>query len=82
MGFLSTGIAFAAGYAVRANRDSDMAQQITTKLREKTSQKIQARERQRQRHRRPPGLRCHDGDAADGPAGDHAGRGSSPDAGR
>jgi len=40
MGILSTGIAFAAGYAVRANRDSDMAQQITTKLREKTSQKI------------------------------------------
>ena len=41
MGFLSTSIAFAAGYAVRASRDSDMAQQITTKLREKTSGRIQ-----------------------------------------
>jgi len=40
MGFLSTAVAFAAGYAVRANRDSDVAQQIATKVREKTSQKI------------------------------------------
>jgi CBS domain-containing protein len=40
MGFVSTALAFAAGYAVRANRDSDVAQQITTKVREKTSQKI------------------------------------------
>jgi CBS domain-containing protein len=41
MGFLSTAAAFAAGYAVRANRDSDVAQQIATKVREKTSGKIQ-----------------------------------------
>lgn len=41
MGFVSTALAFAAGYAVRANRDSDVAQQIATKVREKTSGKIQ-----------------------------------------
>ena len=40
MGFVSTALAFAAGYAVRANRDSDVAQQIVTKVRETTSQKI------------------------------------------
>ena len=40
MGLVSTALAFAAGYAVRANRDSDVAQQIVTKVRDTTSQKI------------------------------------------
>jgi CBS domain-containing protein len=40
MGILSTAIAFGAGYALRANRDSDLGQQITTKLRETTSQRM------------------------------------------
>ena len=43
MGFVSTALAFAAGYAVRANRDSDVAQQIATKVRETTSQKIRSK---------------------------------------
>ena len=40
MGLLSTALAFGAGYALGANRDSDMATQIKTKLREKTSERM------------------------------------------
>ena len=40
MGFLSTAVAFGAGYALRANRDSDIGRQITGKIRETTSQRM------------------------------------------
>jgi CBS domain-containing protein len=39
MGALSTAIAFGAGYAVRASRDSDMVRQVRSKVREMASQR-------------------------------------------